>query len=276
MFNMDIMEFFTAGINPPPSTPLLQSPIIEPQRAITPTISVLDIDDNSGKVHHHHFGVVSRDKIAVITYVAKKRDEFPPAPEISTSWSVPRKALATYVLFLKFANFALDDKDLVNTATQLGLPKNSKFTILLSNGLQVHPSFWAAHVNAEDIIYIRFSPERPVFFMPPPAYTPIPQHSIKVSIDGLWAEGSEANPQRLLIVCKSGTHLTAAEIHSGVLDAANRIVTQCRYAVEPKGQSLAGFEMFVPGIGLVDEKMELDMVAMAEEGTEVQCTAIWR
>lgn len=98
MFNMGVMEFFTAGINPPPSTPLLQSPVIEPQRAITPTISVLDIDDTSGKVHHHHFGVASRDKVAIVTYVAKKRAEFPPAREISTCWSVPRKAITTYAV----------------------------------------------------------------------------------------------------------------------------------------------------------------------------------
>ncbi|CUS10194.1 unnamed protein product [Tuber aestivum] len=262
MFNMDVMEFFTAGINPPPSTPLHQSPVIEPQRAITPTISVLDIDEDNGEVRHHHFGIGSRDKLAVVTYVAKKRDEFPPACDISTYWSVPRKAIATYA-------------DLVKTATQLGLPRNSKFTILLSNGLQVHPSFWTHHVNDEDIVYIRFSPERPVFLMPPPAYTPIHQHYIKVTIDGLWADCSEANPQRLLIVCKSGTPLTTGEIHSRVLDAANRIVTQCRYAVEPKGKALAGFEMFVPEVGPIDEKMELDVIKMVEEGVEMQCTAIW-
>ena len=173
------------------------------------------------------------------------------------------------------ADSSLGDKDLVNTATQLGLPKNSKFTILLSNGLQVHPSFWTPHVNTEEIIYIRFSPERPVFLMPPPAYTPIPQHSINVAIDGLWADNSEANPQRLLIVCKSGTHLTTGDIHSRVLDAANRIMTQCRYAVEPKGKALAGFEMSVPEVGPVDERMDLDVVKMVEEGVEMQCTAIW-
>ena len=166
-------------------------------------------------------------------------------------------------------------KDLVNTAIQLGLPKNSKFTILLSNGLKVHPSFWTPHVNTEDVIYIRFSPERPAFLMPPPAYTPIPQHSIKVAIDGLWADNSEANPQRLLVVCKSGTHLTGGDIHSRVLDAANRIMTQCRYAIEPKGKALAGFEMSVPEVGPIDERMDLDVSKMVEEEVEMQCTAIW-
>ncbi|PUU81194.1 hypothetical protein B9Z19DRAFT_1191369 [Tuber borchii] len=227
MFNMGVMEFFTAGINPPPSTPLIQSPVIEPQRAVTPTISVLDIDDTSGEVHHHHFGVASRDKVAIVTYVAKKRAEFPPSREISTCWSVPRPP------------FVLDP-----------------------------------HVNTEDVIYIRFSPERPVFSMPPPAYNLIPHHFIKVAIDGLWADNSHANPQRLLIVCKAGTHLTTGEIHSRVLDAANRIMTQCRSAVEPKGKALAGFEMSVPEVGLIDE-MDLDMVKMVEEGVEMQCTAIW-
>lgn len=172
------------------------------------------------------------------------------------------------------ADSSLGGKDLVNTAIELGLPKNSKFTILLSNGLQVHPSFWAPHVNTEDVIYIRFSPERPVFSMPPPAYNLIPHHFIKVAIDGLWADNSDANPQRLLIVCKAGTHLTTGEIHSRVLDAANRIMTQCRYAVEPKGKALAGFEISVPEVGLIDE-MDLDMVKMVEEGVEMQCTAIW-
>jgi len=173
------------------------------------------------------------------------------------------------------ADSSLGGKDLVNTAIQLGLPKNSKFTILLSNGLQVHPSFWAPHVDTEDVIYIRFSPERPAFLMLPPAYTPIPQHSIKVAIDGLWADNSEANPQRLLVVCKSGTHLTGGDIHSRVLDAANRIMTQCRYAIEPKGKALAGFEMSVPEVGTIDERMDLDVGKMVEEEVEMQCIAIW-
>ena len=51
-------------------------------------------------------------------------------------------------------------------------------------------------------------------------------------------------------------------------------MTQCRYAVEPKGKALAGFEISVPEVGLIDE-MDLDMVKMVEEGVEMQCTAIW-
>ena len=105
-------------------------------------------------------------------------------------------------------------------------------------------------------------------------YTLTPQRFVKLAINGLWADSYDQAPQEISVVCKSGTHLTVADIHGKAVDAVNRIVTQCRYAVEPKGCTLVGLKMAVDGkgeIGLEEETTEL----FWDDAIEVQCTAIW-